>query len=585
VTRPRAMYHDEPGPLAGAGLCSPWALSIQGFPRPLYCCVMHVLNRLIPGQTSARGLAATVVLILVGCRSAEEFRAEADAQVYAILDDVRGEVGLSEPFTLDTDGGGLRLELQQGREVAEDLSPLTLLTLAAENSRDYRSNAEAVYLDALNLTLAQWNFSIQETGSLGALLSGTGSDATSAGTSGDLGFAKLFETGALVVGSLGIDLFRDISTGDGLDGMMDLSLAITQPLLRGFGRDIVREPLTQAEREVLYEVRSFERFRRTFAYAVADRFYRILQQVQTLENEERNRERLAMLRERNEAFSTAGRLSDIEVDQARQDEFAARDRVNQAQRSLEFLMDDFKLFLGLPVGITIVLERQELTTLESSSLGEVDVTEDLAVSGALERRLDHLTVLDRLADAERQVNVSADALRAGLDLNANLDLLSDEGQPLSVPGSGAIWSADLTLSLPLDRLPERNTYRASLINLDLAARATEASEDQITADIRDDLRQLDSARRSYTIQTGSVQLAERRVESAALNLEAGRADTRDLLEAQDDLVRARNAAVQSLIDTALARLALYRDMDLLQIDASGITLPPLQTQPLEEAHS
>src|SRR5207247_5624988 len=52
---------------------------------------------------------------------------------------------------------------------------------------------------------------------------------------------------------------------------------LTQPLLRGFGTEIVREPLTQAERNVTYQVRSFERFRRTFAVRVITAYYRVLQ--------------------------------------------------------------------------------------------------------------------------------------------------------------------------------------------------------------------------------------------------------------------------------------------------------------------
>ena len=65
-------------------------------------------------------------------------------------------------------------------------------------------------------------------------------------------------------------------------------------------------------------------------------------------------------------------------------------------------------------------------------------------------------------------------------------------------------------------------------------------------------------------------LAERRVDSARLNLEAGRASTRDLLEAQEALVSAQNAAIRSGIDKLLAELAFYRDLELLRIGPDGI---------------
>jgi len=40
-----------------------------------------------------------------------------------------------------------------------------------------------------------------------------------------------------------------------------LSATVTQPLLRGSDRKVVLENLTQAERDTLYQVRFFNRFR------------------------------------------------------------------------------------------------------------------------------------------------------------------------------------------------------------------------------------------------------------------------------------------------------------------------------------
>ena len=48
---------------------------------------------------------------------------------------------------------------------------------------------------------------------------------------------------------------------------------------------------------------------------------------------------------------------------------------------------------------------------------------------ALRERLDHLTALDRIEDAERRVDVVADALRAGLDLALDADASSERNQP------------------------------------------------------------------------------------------------------------------------------------------------------------
>ncbi|MDP6519433.1 MAG: TolC family protein, partial [Planctomycetota bacterium] len=123
---------------------------------------------------------------------------------------------------------------------------------------------------------------------------------------------------------------------------------------------------------------------------------------------------------------------------------------------------------------------------------------------------------------------------------------------------------------PLDRLAERNAYRAQLISLAAAERDLVASEDSIVAGVRDALRGVGNSRQSHAIQRGAVHLARRRVESAQLNLDAGRASTRDWLEAREALLEAENAASAALIDYTLARLDLYLQLEVLVVDSAGL---------------
>ncbi|MFQ5749683.1 MAG: TolC family protein, partial [Planctomycetota bacterium] len=132
------------------------------------------------------------------------------------------------------------------------------------------------------------------------------------------------------------------------------------------------------------------------------------------------------------------------------------------------------------------------------------------------------------------------------------------------------WSGGFTADLPLDRLPERNAYRSSLIAFEAAKRAVDLAGDTIQANIRDQLRQVRATRQTYQIQTNSVDLAARRVESTRLNLEAGRSSTRDVLESQRALLSAQNAATRALIDYSLTRLRLFNEAELLTIDKTGI---------------
>ncbi|MDF1703045.1 MAG: TolC family protein, partial [Planctomycetota bacterium] len=88
-------------------------------------------------------------------------------------------------------------------------------------------------------------------------------------------------------------------------------------------------------------------------------------------------------------------------------------------------------------------------------------------------------------------------------------------------------------------------------------------------EVRAAYRTLAETQRSYEIQEESARLAERRVESTQLLLELGRARTRDRLEAETARLTARNAVTAALVDHALARLALERDVGTLRVDAQG----------------
>ena len=56
------------------------------------------------------------------------------------------------------------------------------------------------------------------------------------------------------------------------------------------------------------------------------------------------------------------------------------------------------------------------------------------------------------------------------------------------------------------------------------------------------------------------------------NVEAGRADTRDILEAQEALLQAQNLTTAALIAHRLSQLALFRDMEILRVDETGIAV-------------
>lgn len=529
-----------------------------------------------PRTPQHRGLPSLLLpLVLLGavggCRSPEEYRRSADEETYAILEERRAQLfSDTSDFSIDENPDSLRQRLLRDEVDERPVSLAEVLEIAAENNRDFQARRERLYQTALDLTFERWRFQNRPFASLDGGVSGTGGDSASASVDGQAGFTRLLGSGASIVADIGSSLFRVVSTGDGWDAVGDIGISITQPLLRGAGKRIVMEPLTQAERDVVYEVRAYERFRRTFAVDVARRVYSLLQDDDELANEERNYANLVALRERNEALAQAGRMSDVEAAQARQDELRSEARLIALRASLERARDDFNFFLGLPIGVDLQLDPGEFERLTEVDELLDEIEEERAIEVALRERLDHQTSLDSLDDRARSVAIAEDALRAGLALSASANSSTAEGRPGNFQLDDTSWSLGLALDLPVDRVAERNAYRRSLINYEATRRGVEEEADAIEADVRDSLRNTENSRKDYEIQKGAVLLAERRVEGALLSLDAGRASTRDVLEAREALVEAQNGATAALINFTLARLDLYVQLEALRVEPEGL---------------
>lgn len=614
-------------------------------------------GRAIPRHGRNSLLATALVAALcASCRSPEKHRAAADEAAYSILDRKRKEVlDKEEPFRVERPSDTLRRRLLLGQELprAGDESlgtdalkpvahwpkteypgagaktpppPWTLegplritlveaLEIGARNSREYQEEKESVFLSALDLDLERDRFRNTFFG----LVGGTGTADLSSpdapdGVEGsaEAGVSRLLRNGALLAGSIGVNLVK-LLTGDRSSSLGIFGDAtVTIPLLRGAGRHVVEEPLTQAEREVAYALRSFERFRHVFAVEVARSYFDVLQQLDGAANAEENYRGLALLTRRAQALVAAGRLPGIQVDQARQDELRARDRWISSLESCESRLDSLKTTLGLPPDARMELDREELTRVSEEMRrlldpegavreeepvattllpadarvelpppgqgrrGPMEIDEGRAIAVAIGRREDLLVARGRVVDAQRRVAVAADALRAGLTLAGGATLgsrrtLATAGlSDASLSPSKGTYTADLLLDLPFERTAERNAYRESFLDLEASVRDLQALEDRIKADVRATLRSLLQAREGVLIQARAVVLARSRVESTNLFLEAGRAEVRDVLEAQEALVSAQNALTAAFVRYRVAELELQRDTGVLEVGENGL---------------
>ena len=518
--------------------------------------------------------ACLAILFLGGC-STGFYKKRADKGVYEILKKVENDIfGESSGFSIDTPTSGKKtkdvtaLKLLKSRNKGGEIT-LSLdqaLGYAIKNSREYQSEKEKLYLTALNLTGERHNFRPSFFGRTRAESNRLSDGERTGTTSTDLGINQALRTG----GSLGISIANDLLryfTGDPRRSAASvLNLNVTQPLLRGAGSKIAAERLTQANRNVVYAVRDFSHFQNTFSVEIVNDYFDLLQLKNVIFNEYNNYES----RRANKEYLTArvDRESPEAQGDAKQDELQAKNRYISSITSYRNALDRFKITLGLPQTTNLRLDDKEIDLIRAAGAKSLYLGSQEGFLVALDNRLPLFNQIDRFEDNKRQVAIAANQLKADLNIIGSSSLNSDGGPTdyADFDFKNVRTSVGLQLNLPLDRLRERNDYRATLINFESATRTLGQNFDELRNLLDRRIRELEQFRQSYQIQQNAVVLAKNRVEGNQLRLKAGTVIFRRLSESQDALISTQNAETRALVDYLGARLNLLIDLGVLQSD-------------------
>jgi hypothetical protein len=228
------------------------------------------------------------------------------------------------------------------------------------------------------------------------------STAAAAGPSGvnswtgqsSLSFSKLFVTGALLTFDFVNNNVWNFANPKSFYSFSTVNLSFVQPFLQGGGKAVTLEPLTEAERSLLYAIRAYARFREQFYVAVAigaslptdlptaaggtgsnpisvlaalgiastDVSGGFVGYLSTLyrECDTAADKKLVQDLERAlriyEGYQEGGQFSPLQVDQVRSTLLNARNTVLTDQQFVTNALDQFKLVLGMPANLPLILD-------------------------------------------------------------------------------------------------------------------------------------------------------------------------------------------------------------------------------------
>jgi hypothetical protein len=327
--------------------------------------------------------------------------------------------------TVEPPGWPAALPIDDQGQLVLDLDQAIELGLV--HSRDYQSQLEELYLSALDVSFERFRFDTQFFGGNDTFFTsqgrefGFGQARSQLDNNTFLEARKLLPTGGDLLVGFANDLMWQFSGPNQFSPTTTLNFQLIQPLLRAGGRDVVLERLTVAERTLLANLRSMQRYRQGFyvelatgrnapagpsrrggflggaglegfsgigaggfgrvggggaaggaggfaggaGAAQAGGFYGLLQQYREIENQRENVESLRQSHELLADFFIAGRLdNDLQVDQAGQALHDAESRLLTAERDYTASVENYLIDLGLPPDLPLVIQDDRLDQFE-----------------------------------------------------------------------------------------------------------------------------------------------------------------------------------------------------------------------------
>ena len=447
------------------------------------------------------------------------------------------------------------------------------MAYAMHHARDFQDAKEELYLAALDLTLERHLWTPQ----FEAIVRATYDDAkddvvmdralttiSNVSVRQDLPFGG--HVGATVIHELVRDVRDRVSRAETGQVILDANV----PLLRGAGR-VAYETRYRKEREMVYAIRDFERFRRSFLVDVAQRYFDLQLAKASIHN---TFKKYLSQRQESEKADCQFKMARIDISQASRVKSsfrrAAADLVTVKER-YESALDRFKIRIGMSVGALLDVMTQEKD--ESANAVDAllpDVTPDVAIAVALHYRLDLLNSADQWDDARRGVVNAKNNILPDLDFRGSVAFDSDPNRLRGTrfQAERRAWQGLIELRLD-DRKTEQNAYRDSQIQLRRAQRRHEEFQDIVRADTRRALRQIAQQDNLKRIEAINVRDNELRLEAAKAHFDLGKKTNQDVVDTEADLLIARNQLARAMAAYRSAILDFRLDTGTLRVTDEG----------------
>jgi outer membrane protein TolC len=353
--------------------------------------------------------------------------------------------------------------------------------------------------------------------------------------------SKLLSLGTNVTINARSDLTRSDFVGN--LNTSNLSVTVTQPLLRGFGQKTTLFDLTNAKRNLQSSERNLELARQRLAVEVVASYYNIVRQQGLVDVADKSMERSQELLRASEARLKVGLASKLDVFRAELQLSQAEQSLIVREEALELAMDTFKFNLDLSPEEQVFLEMVELE-YQPVAL-DVEAQTKIALANRIEIREEQ----DRIGDAQRGLSVAKQNLLPQLNLNLRYEQIGlgpTLRESFNFQDQGL--NVFLSTSYPLDRSVEMASVAQSQIDVGARRRSMRLVEYNIANEVRAATRSVQRVGKSILLQERNMEFAEKQLRLASLRYQRGLASNFDIIDAENNLIAARSNYVSLVAD-------------------------------------
>ncbi len=354
--------------------------------------------------------------------------------------------------------------------------------------------------------------------------------------------------------------------------LSDLTLTLTQPLLKNFGVDVNRTAIKIArnDREI-----SEDRLRARvmdIVTLVQTQYWDLVFTIEDLKVAQRSLGLAKELSQLNRARVRAGVAAPVEVTQAETDVAAREAGVTVAVKQLRDAEDNLKVTLNIPAqgdwGGAIL-------PADPAQFEPVIVNLPGGIADAMQNRPEYRAAKVDLASRELNVRFTRNQLLPDLAIEGRVGtngLGGNFGNSNEELSSGDFYEAraGLVFSFPLGNRAARAEYLKAQLGRDQAQVSLRSLELNITAEVRETVRRIERDAKLVDQTRAARVLAEEQLRIETKRLEAGVSTTFEVLRFQRELAVAQSAEVRAVTDYNKAIAAFDR--------ARGVVLVKLGMQ-------